>query len=61
MENIPVWLSDAHIKGASYLIVVLDASKNIYFPVYVMPNEDIQTKRRECENGTWTRITDFKI
>jgi len=48
-ENLAIWLHEGKNKGAIHLVVFLDTSNNTFFPVYVMPHETLDQKRREFE------------
>ena len=60
-ENLAIWLHEGKNKGAIHLMVFLDTSSDTYFPVYVMPNENLNQKRREFERDSWTFAHDYKI
>jgi hypothetical protein len=60
-SDITRWFGDGQMKGATHLIVVYDASKRQSFPVYVMPGEDLETKRKEYNQGSYNPETDFDL
>ena len=60
-ENLAIWLYEGKNKGATHLMVFLDTSSDTHFPVYVMPNENLNQKRRGFERDSWTLAYDCKI
>lgn len=60
-ENLAIWLHEGKNQGAIHLVVFLDTSSDTFFPVYVMPNETLNQKRREVERDSWTFAYDCKI
>gem|GEM_PF-4660349 len=42
-------------------MVFLDTSSHTYFPIYVMPNENLNQKKKEFESDSWTFAYDYKI
>ena len=41
-EDFDYWKKEAIIKGAKYLLVICDDFSGEDFPVYVMPNQDVE-------------------
>lgn len=60
-ENLAIWLHEGKNKGAVHLMVFLNASSHTYFPIYIMPNENLNQKRREFEKDSLTFAYDYKI
>lgn len=60
-ENLAIWLHEGKNKGAIHLVVFLDTSNNTFFPVYVMPHESLNQKRKEVEIDSRAFVGDYKI
>ncbi|MCL1491856.1 MAG: hypothetical protein M1G31_14065 [Pseudanabaena sp. Salubria-1] len=60
-ENLVIWLHEGKNKGAVHLMLFLDTSSDAYFPVYVMPHENLNQKRRQFEKDFWTFAYDHPI
>lgn len=41
-EDFHCWEKEAIRKGAKYLLVILDGFSGEDFPVYIMPNQDVE-------------------
>lgn len=57
-DDIAQWIADGQDQGAAWLIVVYDSQTGERGPVYVMPGEDLEQKRKECNSGSCTEVTD---
>jgi hypothetical protein len=51
------WIADGQDRGAGWLIIVYDAQTGRQTPVYVMPGENLEQKRKECNSGSRTEVT----
>lgn len=60
-ENLAIWLHEGKNKGAIHLMVFLDISNDTHFPVYVMPNENLNQKRKEIEKDFRAFVDSYKI
>ena len=60
-ENLAIWLHEGKNKGAIHLMVFLDTSSDTFFPVHVMPNENLNQKRRGIERDSWTFAYEYQI
>lgn len=56
-DAIAQWIADGQDRGAGWLIVVYDAQTGMQSPVYVMPGENLEQKRKECNSGFCTEVT----
>ena len=60
-ENLAIWLHEGKNKGAIHLMVFLDTSSDTYFPVYVMPHESLDRKRKEFDRDFWRFAYEYRI
>jgi len=57
-ELLKSWTEEGRDRGASNLIVVCDSFSYEYYPVYVMPGEDVTKKRLEFDEKDMQRVMD---
>lgn len=46
-EDVLNWTLEGVLKGAEYMFIVKDLSNNSYRPVWVMPHESLDHKRKQ--------------
>lgn len=56
-DDIAQWIADGQDRGADWLIIVYDAQIRKRSPIYVMPGENVEQKRKECNSGFYTEVT----
>lgn len=56
LEEIKQWAEEGLNKKASYMIVVCDTYDYEDYPVYVMPEEDLEKKKEHYDGNNMQRI-----
>lgn len=57
-KDVDRWIATAKEKGASHIISVCDTFDWDDYPVYVMPDEDLDEKKKEYDNVNMQKINE---
>ncbi len=57
-EDVDEWIEEAKETGARYIISVCDTWDWEDFPVYVMPDEDLEEKKKEYNGVNMHKINE---
>lgn len=50
-EDVLNWTLEGVVKGAEYMLVVKDLINNTYTPVWIMPHESLNIKRKQMQKS----------
>jgi len=60
-EEFSEWVVEGKRRNAIHLLIIYDGSLGKYFPVYVMPGENLEQKKRLHDSGSYSFFTDIKL
>jgi|GEM_PF-3815105 len=55
------WIFEGQNQNATYLFVIYNARNRSYEPAYVRVGESLEQKRRECNAGDYTIMSEQKL
>ena len=60
-EDVGRWVEDGRTRGATHLISVCDTFDWDDYPVYVMPGENLEDKKKEYDSKSMQKINEVIV